>query len=48
MPNKKFDTIVLTVAHNEFKTLNFKSFRKEASVLYDVQGTLNEDVDAKL
>ena len=48
MPNKKFDTIVLTVAHNEFKTLNFKSFRKEASVLYDVKGTLNEDVDAKL
>ena len=48
MPNKKFDTIVLTVAHNEFKTLNFKSFRKEASVLYDVQGTLNEAVDAKL
>ena len=48
MPNKKFDTIVLTVAHNEFKTLNFKSFRKEVSVLYDVKGTLNEDVDAKL
>ena len=48
MPNKKFDTIVLTVAHNEFKTLNFKSFRKEVSVLYDVKGTLNKDVDAKL
>ena len=48
IPKEKFDAIVLTVAHNEFKTLNFKSFRKEASILYDVKGTLNEDVDAKL
>lgn len=43
----KFDAVVLGVAHNEFKTLNFKAFKKEISVLYDVKGIL-ADADGKL
>ena len=48
IPKDKFDAVVLTVAHNEYKKLNLKSLRKEVSVLYDVKGILNEDVDGKL
>lgn len=44
----KFDAVVLGVAHNEFKDLNFNAFQKDVSVLYDVKGILGNNVDAKL
>ena len=47
LPNKKFDGIVLTVAHNEFKTLNFSSLKKEKSVVYDVKNTLSDKIRDK-
>jgi UDP-N-acetyl-D-glucosamine/UDP-N-acetyl-D-galactosamine dehydrogenase len=46
-PNKKFDAIVLGVAHNEFKEIDFASFLNENGVIYDVKGVL-EDTHGKL
>ena len=40
LPKKKFDGIILTVAHNEFKDLDYDALRKEASVVYDVKNSL--------
>jgi UDP-N-acetyl-D-glucosamine/UDP-N-acetyl-D-galactosamine dehydrogenase len=42
LPKKCFDSIVLSVAHNEFLTLKFQNLRKQKSVLYDVKGVLNK------
>jgi UDP-N-acetyl-D-galactosamine dehydrogenase len=39
-PNKKFDAIVLGVAHNEFKEIDFKSLITDLGVIYDVKGVL--------
>ena len=46
-PNKKFDAIVLTVAHNEFKELDFQSLKKEKSVVYDVKNILANSLKDK-
>lgn len=49
LPNNTFDAVVLGVAHNEFKILNFKSLQKENSILYDVKGILPLDtIDGRL
>lgn len=45
--NQQFDAIVLGVAHNEFKDMNFETLKKDNSIVYDVKGIL-EEVDAKL
>ena len=47
IPSKKFDAIVLGVAHHEFKELNFDSFKKDNAIVYDVKGIIAE-VDGKL
>lgn len=47
IPNKKFDAVILTVAHNEFININLKDYLKENGVIYDVKGILG-DVDGKL
>ncbi len=47
VPNNKFDAIVLTVAHNEFKNLNFKSLSKQKVVIYDVKNILPDDIKDK-
>jgi UDP-N-acetyl-D-galactosamine dehydrogenase len=44
----QFDAIVLGVAHNHFRDLNFNQFQKNTAVLYDVKGTLVNGVDGKL
>ena len=41
LPNTKFDAIVLTVAHNEFKKLNLDSLMKDNSVIYDVKNMIS-------
>ncbi|WP_435415558.1 nucleotide sugar dehydrogenase [Polaribacter aestuariivivens] len=48
LPNKKFDAIMLTVAHKEFKDINFSLLKKEQAVVYDVKNILKENADAKL
>ena len=47
IPSKKFDAIVLGVAHHEFKELNFDSLKKDNAIVYDVKGIIAE-VDGKL
>lgn len=49
LPNKKFDAVVLTVAHNEFKSLNFDEIKRNEAVVYDVKNVLsNELIDKSL
>jgi UDP-N-acetyl-D-galactosamine dehydrogenase len=40
--------LVLGVAHQEFKSIDFNALRNENSVLYDVKGVLGEVADARL
>lgn len=47
MPDKKFDAIILTVAHNEFMKLNLNDYLKEDGIIYDVKGIL-EECDSRL
>ena len=47
-PVNKYDAIVLGVSHNEFKNLNYDGLLKKNSVLYDVKGIINQNVDGKL
>jgi UDP-N-acetyl-D-galactosamine dehydrogenase len=48
LPAQKFDAVVLGVAHAIFLNLEIEGVRKDNSVLYDVKGILEYDVDAKL
>lgn len=43
LPKKKFDGIILTVAHNEFKNLNYEKLKKKVAVVYDVKNVLSVD-----
>ncbi len=46
---KKYDAIVLAVAHNEFFNLNIKEYCKSPSVVYDVKAVLDTDIiDSRL
>jgi UDP-N-acetyl-D-glucosamine/UDP-N-acetyl-D-galactosamine dehydrogenase len=47
--NGKYNAIILAVAHNEFKTEQWKDFLKEGGIIYDVKGCLDRDtVDLRL
>tara|TARA_B100001059_G_C17839319_1_gene590835 strand:+ start:2676 stop:3935 length:1260 start_codon:yes stop_codon:yes gene_type:complete len=40
---QKYDSIILAVAHDEFKKLNFKSLKKsDNSIIYDIKGFLKK------
>jgi len=43
-PDKKFDGIVLAVAHKEFKDIDLKKLQKEASIIYDVKNYLSSKI----
>lgn len=45
---KKYDAIVLAVAHNDFLTLDFQSLKKPNAIIYDVKGVLGEVADKRL
>jgi UDP-N-acetyl-D-glucosamine/UDP-N-acetyl-D-galactosamine dehydrogenase len=47
LPNEKFDAVVLTVSHNEFKHIDFASLKKENSIIYDVKNVLSKSVKHK-
>ena len=47
IPNKKFDAIVIGVAHKEFLDIDFSFLKKENAILYDVKGVLKNS-DNKL
>ena len=48
IPSQKFDAVVLGVAHKTFSDMNLSSLRNETSILYDVKGIIEYDVDGKL
>ncbi len=48
LPQEKFDVIVLTVAHNEFLDVDWKSLLKPNGILYDVKGILKDGVSGSL
>ena len=40
---QKYDSIIVAVAHDEFKKLNFKSLKKfDNSIIYDIKGVLKK------
>lgn len=48
IPNKKFDAIVLGVAHKEFIQMDFSNWRKDNTIIYDVKGILKDKADNSL
>ena len=49
LPDEKYDTVILAVAHKEFLSLDIKSMLNEKSVVYDVKGILPRDlIDGRL
>ncbi|MEZ7505872.1 nucleotide sugar dehydrogenase [Flavobacterium sp. Arc2] len=48
VPNQKFDTLVLGVAHNEFLNLDLTQLQNPISLVYDVKGVLGDKVDGRL
>jgi len=48
LPNRKFDGIVMAVAHSEFETINIFSLTNDRSVVYDVKGVMKKGFDGKL
>jgi len=47
LPKYKFDAIVLTVSHNEFKVLDFSALKKEKAIIYDVKNSLPKNIADK-
>lgn len=48
LPDRKFDAVVLTVAHKEFLSLEFNKLKSKNAVVYDVKGVLGDKCDKKL
>ena len=47
--DKKYDAVVVAVAHNEFKSLDIKSLCKDEYVIYDIKSALSPELsDARL
>ena len=44
LPDKKFDSVVLAVAHDEFKGLDLNSVLNKLNVVFDVKGFLSVDL----
>jgi len=42
--NKSYEGVVLAVAHNQFKELDFPSLRTNGAVIYDVKGILKREL----
>jgi len=48
LPNKKYEAIVLCVAHQKFIDINLEKLKNPNAVVYDVKGVLGDKCDAKL
>lgn len=48
LPEGKFDSVVLAVAHNEFLEMDFEKLKNGHTVIYDVKGVLKTRCDKKL
>lgn len=47
LPTGQFDAIILTVAHEEFKSLNYQKLKKTNAVVYDVKSILPSGIADK-
>ncbi|MDI6049246.1 nucleotide sugar dehydrogenase [Flavobacterium sp. XS2P24] len=48
IPNRKFDAVILGVAHHQFLDLDLSILQNTISLLYDVKGVLGDAVDGRL
>ena len=48
LPDRKFDAIVLAVAHEQFKSLNIEELKKSNAVLFDVKWCIPKNTDGRL
>ena len=48
LPNDDFDIIINAVSHVEFKKIDFNSFKKKNTLIFDVKGSLGKISDASL
>ncbi|MCK0136975.1 nucleotide sugar dehydrogenase [Arenibacter sp. S6351L] len=48
LPKKKYDGIVLTVAHSQFLSLDLNSILKTNGIVYDVKGVLGKQINGRL
>ena len=49
LEDKKYDAIILAVAHNEFLEMDLSKLKKPSSIVYDIKGVLNkQDIDKRL
>lgn len=44
LPDRKYDAIILAVAHEQFSGIDFTKLKKEPAVIYDVKGILPRDI----
>ncbi len=42
MPSKKYDTVILAVAHKEFNDIDINKLVKDIHIIFDVKGILNK------
>jgi UDP-N-acetyl-D-galactosamine dehydrogenase len=48
IPDKRFDAIVLAVAHNDFLEIDMEHYLTEKGIIYDVKGFLKREVTGRL
>ncbi len=48
IPTRKFDAVILGVAHHQFLDLDLSILQNDTSLLYDVKGVLGDAVDGRL
>ena len=44
LPKKKYEAIILAVAHEQFKDIDFFDLKKDLGVIYDVKGILPRNI----
>lgn len=44
LPKKKYEAIILAVAHEQFKDIDFSDLKKDLGVIYDVKGILPRNI----
>ncbi len=48
LPQEKFDVVILAAAHNQFKEIDLDTLKNGHTVIYDVKGILQGNIDGKL
>ena len=43
-PEKKYEVIILAVAHDEFKNFDFRKYKENGTIIYDVKNFVNRDI----